>query len=103
MEPVLANPSAAEATAARLRETAEAARETAQRLGQRLENAWEQASERVAETVEQIPALKRELRRDAEYVARRARHYHQTRPLNALGFVAAAAFVLGLAIGLGRR
>lgn len=48
-------------------------------------------------------SLKREFRRDADYVKIRARYYHDRRPLQTLGMVAAAGFVLGVFVGLWRR
>lgn len=113
-EPAFCNVSATEATAAKIREKteaaamkaregAEAARRAARQLRNRVEDGWQRTSGRLAETRARIPALKQGLREDAAYVAGQARHYHETRPLNVLGAIAAAAFVLGIAIGLGRR
>jgi ElaB/YqjD/DUF883 family membrane-anchored ribosome-binding protein len=48
-------------------------------------------------------SLKRELSHDANYVKVRARYYHERRPLQTLGMVAAAGFVLGVIVGLWRR
>lgn len=92
-----------EVTAARVRAQAETARRAALQFRDRLQDRWQRMSDRVTETTAQLPAFKQELREDAAFVADRARYYHQTRPLSALGAIAAAAFVLGVAIGLGRR
>lgn len=84
----------------------EAAR-AAQRLGDHLQERWQRVNERLrrasAQARAELPALQQELREDAEYVAVRARYYHETRPLSALGMVAAAAFALGMIVGLGRH
>jgi ElaB/YqjD/DUF883 family membrane-anchored ribosome-binding protein len=48
-------------------------------------------------------SLKRELNHDADYLKIRARDYHERRPLQTLGMVAAAGFVLGVFVGLWRR
>lgn len=48
-------------------------------------------------------SLMRELTQDADYVKIRARYYHQRRPLQAVGMVAAAGFALGLFLGLWRQ
>jgi ElaB/YqjD/DUF883 family membrane-anchored ribosome-binding protein len=123
-EPAYPNLSATEATAARIYETADATaatiretteavritvlekaetvRRAVQELRDRLQDRWQQVSDRVTETTAQLPAFRQELREDAAYVADRARYYHRTRPVRALGIIAAAAFVLGVAIGLGR-
>ena len=92
-----------EAASAKVRETAESTMRAAQQLKERVQDGWQQMSDRVSETRSQIPVFKQELREDAAYVAERARYYHEARPLSVLGAIAAAAFVLGIAIGLGRR
>ncbi|MGH9590755.1 MAG: hypothetical protein ACRD25_10180 [Terracidiphilus sp.] len=113
-EPAFCKVSTTEATAAKIRETTEAAyvkaregaemtRRAAGQLRNRLEDGWRQMRGRVTETRARIPTLKREIREDAAYVADRARYYHDNRPLSALGAIAAAAFILGIAIGFGRR
>ena len=94
---------ATEITAARVRAKAETARLAALRFRDQLQDRWQRISDRVTETTAQLPEFKQELREDAAYVAGRARYYHQTRPLSALGVIAAAAFVLGVGVGLGRR
>jgi len=48
-------------------------------------------------------SLKRELSHDADYIKIRARYYHERRPLQTLGMVAAAGFVFGVIVGLWRR
>lgn len=84
--------------------TAESAILAAQRLSDRLYTRWQQINERVvSEASQRLPEFKQELCDDAGYIADRARYYHQTRPISTLGVVAAAAFVLGMAIGLGRH
>lgn len=85
-------------------EKAQAALFAAERLRQRIYTRWQQINDRVAnEASVRIPQFRQELADDAGYIADRARYYHETRPLNALGAVAAGAFILGMAIGLGRR
>jgi ElaB/YqjD/DUF883 family membrane-anchored ribosome-binding protein len=85
-------------------EKARAAVFAAERLRQRLYTRWQQLNERVAsEASERIPQFRQELRDDAGYIADRARYYHETRPLSALGAVAAGAFLFGMAIGFGRH
>ncbi len=76
-----------------------------QEFRDRLKARWEGLNERLASrgTSGPLPALKLELRDDADYVVRRARYYHELQPLNAVGMVAAAAFILGAAIGFGRH
>jgi len=92
-----------EAASAKVRETAETTVHAARQLKERLQDGLQQMSDRVTETRSRIPVFKQELREDAAYIAGRARYYHEARPLNTLGVIAAAAFVLGMAIGLGRR
>lgn len=48
-------------------------------------------------------SLKHELSQDADYVKTRARLYHEQRPLQAMGMIAATTFVLGLFLGFWRR
>lgn len=78
---------------------------TVQDLRDRLKARWERVNDRLASrgTSGPLPALKEELRDDADYVVTRARYYHELRPLSAVGMVAAAAFILGAAIGFGRH
>lgn len=102
-EPAFCNIPAAETTAASLLEKAEATLHAAQRLRSKLHDRWQQVSETVSETAAQFPAYGQELADDAQRLAGRARLYHQTRPISALGVVAAAAFALGMVIGLGRH
>jgi ElaB/YqjD/DUF883 family membrane-anchored ribosome-binding protein len=102
-EPAFCNIPAAETTAATLREKAEATLQAAQRLRSSLQERFQQVSNTVTETAAQLPAFKQELTDDAQRLARRARLYHQARPISALGVVAAAAFALGIVIGLGRH
>jgi ElaB/YqjD/DUF883 family membrane-anchored ribosome-binding protein len=65
---------------------------------------WEEMRERIRRPVEEAGrGLARELNRDADYVKNRARRCHESRPLQALGVVAAAGFALGLTLGLWRR
>jgi len=92
-----------EAASAKVRETAETTMRAARQLKERLQDGWQQMSDCVSETKSQIPVFKQELREDAAYIKERARYYHEARPLSVLGVIAAAAFVLGIAIGLGRR
>lgn len=84
-------------------EQAESALRAAQRVRDRLYVRWERMNEQIERASHRIPEFKQELYEDAEYIADRARYYHETRPLSALGTVAAAAFVLGIVIGFGRR
>lgn len=102
-EPAYCNIPAPETTAAAIREKAESTLRAAQRLRERLQEGWQQVSDTVTETAAQLPAFKQEFAGDAQRLAGRARLYHQARPINALGVVAAAAFALGLVIGLGRH
>ena len=92
-----------EVASAKVRETAAATMRSARQLKDRIQDGWQQMSDQVTETRSQIPVFKQELREDVVYIADRARYYHETRPLTVLGAIAAAAFVLGIAIGLGRR
>lgn len=92
-----------DATAATLLEKAEATLDAAKRLRSRLHERWQQVSDTVSETAAELPAFKQELADEAQRLADRARLYHQTCPISALGVVAAAAFALGMAIGLGRH
>lgn len=86
---------------------AERARErtnAAQELLEGLRTRWEEMKERVEKQGEATAvSLRRELSQDADYVRIRARYYHEKRPLQTLGVVAAAAFVFGLTLGLWRR
>lgn len=74
-------------------------------LRDRLKERWGKLNARASSngTPGALPALKQELRDNADYVVTRARYYHQIRPLSAVGMVAAAAFVVGAAIGFGRH
>lgn len=106
-EPAYRTIPASETTAATLLEKAEATLHAAQRLRSRLHDRWQQVSDTVtdavSETAAQIPVFKRELADDAQRLAGRARLYHETQPISALGVVAAAAFAVGLVVGLGRH
>lgn len=92
-----------EVATAKVRETAETTVRAARQLKDRLQDGCQQMSDCVTETRARIPAFKQELREDAAYIAERARYYHEERPIHTLGIIAAAAFVIGIAIGLGRR
>ena len=113
-DPAFYDISATEATAAKIQEKSEVAsakvRETtettvraARQVKERLQDGWQQMSDCVSETRSRLPVFKEKLREDAEHIAQRARYYHETRPLTVLGTIAAAAFVLGMAIGLERQ
>ena len=94
----------AQMVAEKAADTAEFAILAAQRLRDRLYTRWQQINERVVnEASHRLPEFKQELCDDAGYIADRARYYHETRPISALGVIASAAFVLGVAIGLGRH
>ncbi len=76
----------------------------AQELLDGLRTRWEDLKERVEKPAAAAGmSLKRELSQDADYVRIRARYYHEKRPLQTLGVVAAAAFAFGLILGLWRR
>lgn len=92
-----------EVASAKVRETAETTVRAARHFKDRLQDGWQQVSDCVSETKSRLPVFKQELRDDAAYIAERARYYHEARPIYTLGIIAAAAFVLGIAIGLGRR
>lgn len=92
-----------EATAAKVREGAETTVRAARQFRGRLQEGWRQASSRVNETRARLPVYKEQLRANADHLAKQARYYHETRPLNTLGAVVAAAFLLGIGIGFGRR
>lgn len=92
-----------EFTAATLLEKAEATLDAAKRLRSRLHERWQQVSDTVSETAAELPAFKQELADEAQRLAGRARLYHRTQPISALGVVAAAAFALGMVIGLGKH
>lgn len=77
-----------------------ASQEMLEELRKRLEDLRERVEK---QTSEAAVSLKRELSQDADYVKIRARYYHERRPLQALGMVAAAGFVLGVFVGLWRR
>lgn len=80
------------------------ARTPSQEMLDELRGRLEHLKERVEKhTSEAGTSLKRELSRDADYVKIRARYYHQRRPLQTLGMVAAAGFVFGVFVGLWRR
>ncbi len=65
---------------------------------------WQEMRERVRRPVQEAGrGLARELNRNADDVKNRARRYHESRPLQALGVVAAAGFAAGLVLGLWRR
>ena len=74
--------------------------EMLEELRHRLEHLRERVERRTSEAG---TSLKRELKHDADYVKVRARFYHERRPLQTLGMVAAAGFVLGVFVGLWRR
>lgn len=91
---------AKQAAAEALRRTRTATEELFQELRVR----WEELKQRSEEQAMAAGrSLGRELNQDAKYVRIRARYYHENRPLQTLGVVAAAGFVLGLALGLWRR
>ena len=92
-----------EVASAKVREGAETTVRAARQVKERLQDGLQQMSDRIAETRSRIPIFEQELREDAAFIAERARYYHESRPLNVLGVIAAAAFVVGIAIGLGRR
>lgn len=102
-DPVWPNVSTPEAAAVAIGEKAGTAVLAARRLADRLHERWEEINSIIVNQASRLPDLKQELCDDAGYLADRARYYHETRPVNALGVVVAAAFVLGIAIGLGRR
>ena len=113
-DPAFYEISATEATAAQIQGktevasdkipgTAESTARAARKLKERLQDGRQQTSDCATETKARIPVFKKELREDAAYIAERARYYHEARPLKVLGVIAAAAFVLGMVIGLGRR
>lgn len=80
------------------------ARTASQEMLEELRRRLEELRERVEkQTSEAGVSLKRELSQDADYVKIRARYYHERRPLQALGMVAAAGFVFGVFVGLWRR
>lgn len=79
-------------------------RTSSQEMMGELRKRLEELRERVEkQTSEAGVSLKRELSQDADYVKIRARYYHERRPLQTLGMVAAAGFVLGVFVGLWRR
>jgi len=76
----------------------------AEDLSGRLRRRWEELKQRTSyPTAAGRPSLIRELRDDAKYVRLRVRSYHENRPLHAAVMIAAAAFVLGLLMGLVRK
>lgn len=80
------------------------ARTPSQEMLEELRRRLEDLRERVEkQTSEAGISLKRELSQDADYVKIRARYYHERRPLQTLGMVAAAGFVFGVFVGLWRR
>lgn len=95
--------SPSQAAAATVAERAAEVVRGAQRLRYRLQTTWDEVNGCLARARTRIPEYKQELRDEATRVAGRARFYHRTRPLATLGVIAAAAFVAGIAIGLGRR
>lgn len=77
---------------------------TTQDLFERVQSRWEELKQRIANpTAANRPSVIRELRDEADHVRLRIRHYHESRPLQAVGLAAAATFALGLFIGLRRR
>lgn len=88
------------AAAARPVKSRTASQEMLEELHKRLEDLRERVEK---QTTGVGMSLRRELNQDADYVKIRARYYHEHRPLQALGIVAAAGFVLGVFVGLWRR
>lgn len=86
--------------AARPPRTRTSSQEMMEELRKRLEELRERVEKQASEAG---VSLKRELSQDADYVKIRARYYHERRPLQALGMVAAAGFVFGVFVGLWRR
>jgi ElaB/YqjD/DUF883 family membrane-anchored ribosome-binding protein len=79
-------------------------RSAAEDLSRRLQYRWEELKNRIANpTAENRPSLIQELRGDVDYIRLRARSYHEERPLQTIGMIAAATFTLGLFIGLARK
>jgi len=69
-----------------------------------LQTRWKELKERVENSASATRrSLKTELSEDAEYVKIRARYYHERQPLEAVGMVAASAFIVGLILGFWRR
>lgn len=80
------------------------ARTASQEMLEELHKRLEDLRERVEKQTSDVGmSLRRELNQDADYVKIRARYYHEHRPLQALGIVAAAGFALGVFVGLWRR
>ncbi|MFP5277300.1 MAG: phage tail assembly chaperone [Acidobacteriota bacterium] len=85
-------------------ETMRRVRSASEDLLQELRTRWEELKERTEKQATHTSrSLRRELHQDADYVRIRARYYHENRPLQTLGVVAAAGFLLGLTLGLWRR
>lgn len=85
-------------------ETMRRVRTASEDLLQELRTRWEELKERTEKQATHTSrSLRRELHQDADYVRIRARYYHENRPLQTLGVVAAAGFLLGLTLGLWRR
>lgn len=96
--------SPASAVHARTRTPPPKARSSSQEMMDELRRRLEDLRERVEKQTSEVGMnLKRELSQDADYVKIRARYYHERRPLQTLGMVAAAGFVLGVFVGLWRR
>lgn len=79
-------------------------RTSSQEMMDELRRRLEELRDRVEKQTSAIgTSLKRELSHDADYVKVRARYYHDRRPVQTLGIVAAAGFVFGMLVGLRRR
>jgi ElaB/YqjD/DUF883 family membrane-anchored ribosome-binding protein len=69
-----------------------------------LQRRWQELKERVENSATATRrSLATEMSEDAEYVKIRARYYHERQPLEAVGMVAASAFVVGMILGFWRR
>jgi len=92
--------------------------EATQDLVGRLQSRWEELTDRINEFTDRLNSMRaaysssfarysssfaRELRANADNVRSRVRYYHERRPLQVLGMVAAATFAVGLLVGLRRR
>lgn len=77
---------------------------TAQALRAQFREQWQQWRTRAQSSADSARrSLATEINQDVDYVKIRARHYHERQPLQAVGIVAASAFVVGMIFGFWRR
>lgn len=69
-----------------------------------LQRRWDELQDRIKTlSTAYGSSFAKELRETTEKARDRVRYYHERRPLQVLGFIAAATFAFGLLVGLRRR